>query len=47
VVIYDEVEAMNYKQANVYSSILLIFSFLVLVSVYTVNRRMQKVHYQS
>jgi molybdate transport system permease protein len=46
VVIYDEVEAMNYKQANIYSSILLIFSFLVLVSVYTVNRRMQKIHYQ-
>ena len=47
VAIYDEVEAMNYKQANIYSSILLIFSFLILVSVYTVNRRMQKVHYQS
>ena len=47
VVIYDEVEAMNYAQANAYSSILLIFSFLVLVSVYTVNRRMQNVHYQS
>ena len=47
VVIYDEVEAMNYKQANVYSSVLLIFSLLVLVSVYSVNRRMQKVPYQS
>ena len=47
VAIYDEVEAMNYTQANVYSSILLIFSFLVLISVYTVNRRMQKVNYQS
>jgi len=47
VVIYDEVEAMNYTQANVYSSILLIFSFLVLVSVYLVNRRALKVHYQS
>ena len=47
VAIYDEVEAMNYTQANVYSSILLTFSFLVLVSVYAVNRTMQKVHYQS
>lgn len=47
VVIYDEVEAMNYNHANVYSSILLMFSFLVLVSVYSVNRRMQRVHYQS
>lgn len=46
VMIYDEVEAMNYSAANVYSSILLIFSFLVLVSVYTVNRSVQKVHYQ-
>jgi molybdate transport system permease protein len=47
IVIYDEVEAMNYGQANIYSAILLIFSFLVLVSVYLVNRRMQKIHYQS
>ena len=47
VVIYDEVEAMNYSNANVYSSILLIFSFLVLVSVYFVNRKMQNVHYHS
>jgi molybdate transport system permease protein len=47
VAIYDEVEAMNYDKANMYSSILLAFSFLVLVSVYAVNRRMQKVHYQS
>jgi len=45
--IYDEVEAMNYTQANIYSSILLIFSFLVLVSVYLVNHRMFKAHYQS
>jgi len=45
--IYDEVEAMNYHNANVYSSILLIFSFLVLVSVYLVNHRMFKAHYQS
>lgn len=44
VAIYDEVQAMNYHQANVYSSILLIFSFLVLVSVYAVNHRMLKVH---
>lgn len=46
VAIYDEVEAMNYHQANVYAAILLIFSFLVLVSVYLVNHRMLKVHYQ-
>lgn len=46
VAIYDEVEAMNYHQANIYAAILLIFSFLVLVSVYLVNHRMLKVHYQ-
>lgn len=47
VAIYDEVEAMNYYQANVYSAILLIFSFLVLVSVYLVNHRAHKVYFQS
>lgn len=47
VAIYDEVEAMNYHQANVYSAILLVFSFLVLVTVYVINQRMHKVHYLS
>lgn len=47
VAIYDEVEAMNYYQANIYSAILLIFSFLVLVSVYLVNHRTRKVYFQS
>lgn len=46
VAIYDEVEAMNYYQANVYSAILLIFSFLVLVSVYLVNHRHNKAFFQ-
>jgi molybdate transport system permease protein len=45
VAIYDEVEAMNYHQANVYSFILLTFAFLVLVSVYLVNHRMHKTRY--
>jgi len=45
VAIYDEVEAMNYHQANVYSFILLVFSFLVLVSVYLVNHRMHTTRY--
>ncbi len=35
--IYDEVESMNYDLANYYSAILLIFSFLILVTVYWVN----------
>jgi molybdate transport system permease protein len=37
VAIYGEVEAMNYYNANVYAAILLGFSFLVLVLVYTIN----------
>jgi molybdate transport system permease protein len=45
VAIYDEVEAMNYHQANVYSFILLTFSFLVLASVYLVNHRVQSKRY--
>jgi molybdate transport system permease protein len=45
VAIYDEVEAMNYHHANAYSSILLAFSFLVLVSVYLVNHRMHTTRY--
>ena len=47
IAIYDEVEAMNYYQANVYSGILIAFSFSVLVCVYLVNHRMAKVHYLS
>lgn len=43
--IYNEVEAMNYPQANLYSSILLIFSFVVLVSVYLVNHNRNKPQY--
>jgi molybdate transport system permease protein len=42
VAIYDEVEAMNYHQANIYSAILLAFAFLVLVSVYVVYHRAYK-----
>ena len=42
VAIYDEVEAMHYDNAGLYSAILLLFSFLVLVSVYLVNQRMHK-----
>jgi molybdate transport system permease protein len=45
VAIFDEVEAMNYHHANVYSAILLVFSFVVLVGVYWVNQRMHKVHF--
>ena len=47
IAIYDEVEAMNYHQANVYAAILLGFSFLVLIIVYLLNHRMLKAHYLS
>lgn len=39
IALYDEVQAMNYGTANVYAVILLAFSFVVLVSVYTINQR--------
>jgi molybdate transport system permease protein len=37
IAIYDEVESMNYSVANMYSLILLAFTFLVLVVVYMIN----------
>ncbi|MGY6559609.1 MAG: molybdate ABC transporter permease subunit [Nitritalea sp.] len=40
--IYDEVEALNYAAANRYAFILLLFSFLVLLIVYSLNYRHQK-----
>lgn len=39
IAIYDEVQAMNYKVANLYSISLLIISFLALVIVYRTNRK--------
>ncbi|MGB5404346.1 molybdate ABC transporter permease subunit [Robiginitalea sp.] len=37
IAIYDEVEALNYGAANVYSAILFIATFLILLLVYLVN----------
>ena len=37
IAIYDEVEALNYSQANMYSLILLIITFVILLSVYAIN----------
>lgn len=42
IAIYDEVQAMNYHNANVYAAILFAFSFLVLVSIYIINHRFGK-----
>ena len=40
IAIYDHVEVLEYPQAHMLSAGLLIFSFLVLLAVYTVNRRL-------
>jgi molybdate transport system permease protein len=40
IAIYDHVEVLEYAQAHVLSAGLLLFSFLVLLMVYTVNRRL-------
>ena len=39
--IYDEVEAFNYHNANVYATILLVLSFGILLLMYLANRKMQ------
>jgi len=40
IAIYDHVEVLEYSQAHFLSAFLLIFSFLILTVVYTVNRRL-------
>ncbi len=42
IAIYDEVEAMNYAKANMYSIIMLAFTFVVLVSVFIINHRQRR-----
>ncbi|OJJ14409.1 molybdenum ABC transporter permease subunit [marine bacterium AO1-C] len=37
IAIYDEVETLNYSAANVYSLFLLVVSFLILLTVYSIN----------
>ncbi len=39
IAIYEEVEALNYDKANLYALFLFAITFLILVSVYTINRR--------
>ena len=43
VAIYEMVEIMDYSSAHIYSAIMLIMSFIVLLSVYIFNGRMKKV----
>ncbi len=40
IAIYDHVEVLEYTQAHLLSAVLLVFSFLILTIVYTVNRRL-------
>jgi molybdate transport system permease protein len=42
IAIYDEVEAFNYHNANVYAGILLALSFVILLILYSFNRKMQQ-----
>jgi molybdate transport system permease protein len=37
IAIYDEVESMNYNNANIYALILFVFAFLILLTVHTIN----------
>lgn len=39
IAIYDYVEVMNYKDAHLYSAILILISFSVLFSIYLINRK--------
>jgi molybdate transport system permease protein len=39
IALYDEVEAMNYQQANLYAMTLLLFAFFTLLIVYLANYR--------
>lgn len=43
VAIYEFVEIMDYKSAHIYSAIMVLISFLVLLSVYIFNGKMKKV----
>jgi molybdate transport system permease protein len=43
IAIYDEVETMNYDSANIYALILFITAFIILLTLYLVNRRFDKI----
>jgi molybdate transport system permease protein len=42
IAIYEEVEAMNYDNANVYAGILFVFSFVILLAVHLINNKSRK-----
>jgi len=41
IAIYDEVESLNYATAHVYAAILLLFSFAILLLVYSIRKKLQ------
>jgi molybdate transport system permease protein len=42
IAIYDEVESMNYHNANIYALILFVFAFLILLTVHIINNNSGK-----
>ncbi|HKK89546.1 MAG TPA: molybdate ABC transporter permease subunit [Saprospiraceae bacterium] len=46
IAIYDEVEALNFSQAHIYSLILLIACFVILMIVYAINGGLMKRYWQ-
>lgn len=45
IAIYDHVETLNYSEAHVLAAVLLVFSFVVLLGVFVVNRRLGRVSF--
>jgi molybdate transport system permease protein len=42
IAVYDEVESLNFKAAHIYAAILLVSSFLILLTVYLTNKRLNQ-----
>jgi len=47
IAVFDEVEALHYRNANAYALVLIIISFIVLLILYTLNKKMQQPKYFS
>ena len=45
IAIYEEVESMNYDNANVYAGILFVFSFSILLAVHLINNKRKTAFY--
>ncbi|MDT3403133.1 molybdate ABC transporter permease subunit [Mucilaginibacter terrae] len=42
IAIYDEVESLNFSTAHIYAAILMVVSFVILLTVYLTNKRLNK-----